>query len=170
MPCGRSVRSTLRLLGPGLGNERRRAKYGSEDRYINTDGQLIGHVGLIAATTFIDATASQFPPIRNNCGIRPMITVDPHLRRAAGAFKIAIQLGTSMTNLALYELELAAHNLLLSFGAVLAAMDDERVQVIESCPLLGLAELVKDSRGMDINTSSRRWTPMPSAEGSGTQP
>ena len=69
-----------------------------------------------------------------------------------------------------HELELAAHNLLLSFGAVLAAMDDERVQVIESCPLLGLAELVKDSRGMDINTSSRRWTPMPSAEGSGTQP
>lgn len=140
-------------------------RYGNEHPHMEGD-LLVGHVGLIAGTRFLDPTASQFPEIRNNGGFRP---ISANLgARTAQVLADGTQAGIGLEGgkMVIYHLlplgsadEVAMHlmererdkvvanvqNLQVLFGAALAGLGETRVQEILAGPHPGLAALVARS-------------------------
>lgn len=180
------IESELRGLLLDVQTGSKTVSYGNPSPHINSTDELIGHVGLLAGNTFIDPTAAQFPAIRNNGGVRPIVGVDPRLSTGSGPARIGIPLGTKMTAVATYtvltadstatveqhfmqandrdEIDIHASNLLLGLGVVLAGLDTGRVAAILKGPHRGLADLVASCQGMTADTTERLWVLRPQTE------
>ncbi len=140
-------------------------RYGNERPHMEGD-LLVGHIGLIAGTRFLDPTASQFPEIRNNGGFRPISAnlgasaahvladgtqagigleggkmVTYHLLPLGSADEVAMDLMERERE----KIVANVQNFQVLFGAALAGLGEARVQEILAGPHPGLAALVARS-------------------------